>query len=61
MCRPDVRQKVAAAERAGAEYFLVPAANYAEAKALASRIKVIEVSTAGEAVAFLHTLPDRDR
>jgi PDZ domain-containing protein len=56
-----VRQKVAAAERAGAEYFLVPSANYADARAAASGITVVEVSTAHEAVAFLRTLPEQGR
>jgi PDZ domain-containing protein len=48
-----VRQKVAAAERAGAEYFLSPAENYADALAAAKHIKVIKVTTAGEAIEFL--------
>jgi PDZ domain-containing protein len=51
-----VQQKVVAAERAGAEYFLVPADNYADAAAVAGRIKVIRVTTAQEAIDFLLTL-----
>ncbi len=48
-----VPQKVAAAERAGAEYFLVPEDNYADALAAARHIKVIMVTTAREAIDFL--------
>jgi PDZ domain-containing protein len=51
-----VQQKVAGAELAGAEYFLSPPENYQDALAAARRIKVIEVSTAAEAVEFLHNL-----
>jgi PDZ domain-containing protein len=54
-----VQQKVAGAERAGAEYFLVPADNYADAAAVASHIKVVKVSTVQDALAFLRTLPNR--
>jgi PDZ domain-containing protein len=52
-----VQQKVVAAERAGAEYFLVPAENYADAAAIAKHIKVIKVTTAQEAIDFLMSLP----
>jgi PDZ domain-containing protein len=48
-----VQQKVAAAERAGAEYFLVPEDNYADALSAARHIKVIKVTTAREAIDFL--------
>jgi Lon-like protease len=47
-----VQQKVAAAERAGAVYFLCPADNYADALA-AAHIPVIKVTTALEAIEFL--------
>jgi Lon-like protease len=52
-----VEQKVAAAESAGAEYFLSPPENYAAAASVAHRIKVIEVATVEQAVAFLRDLP----
>lgn len=52
-----VEQKVAAAEAAGAEYFLVPSANYADAQRVARRIKVVEVTTIEEAIEFLRSLP----
>lgn len=52
-----VAQKVAAAESVGAEYFLSPAENYADALAVAKRIKVIQVTTIDEAIAFLKGLP----
>ena len=51
-----VQQKVAAAEEAGAEYFLSPVVNYADAVSVARRIKVIKISTVEEAIAFLHSL-----
>jgi PDZ domain-containing protein len=54
-----VEQKVAAAEAAGAEYFLSPPENYAAAAAVARTIKVFQVDTAEQAVAFLKSLPPR--
>ena len=51
-----VQQKVAAAEQAGAQYFLVPKDNYADARAVAGKIKVVQVGTAKEAIAFLQSL-----
>lgn len=55
-----VRQKVGGAERAGAEYFLVPPQNYEEALAAARRIKVVKAATALEAIEFLQSLPPRE-
>jgi PDZ domain-containing protein len=52
-----VQQKVVAAERAGAEYFLSPTENYPDALAVATRITVIEVATAQDAINFLRSLP----
>ena len=52
-----VEQKVAAAENAGATYFLSPAENYAAARSVARRIQVIEVTSAGQAIRFLAGLP----
>jgi Lon-like protease len=51
-----VRQKVVAAERAGAEYFLCPEENYEDAVATATHIEVIKVKTAQEAIDFLKSL-----
>jgi PDZ domain-containing protein len=51
-----VQQKVAAAEAAGAEYFLSPVENYDDARAVARTIKVIKITTADEALAFLQQL-----
>ena len=51
-----VERKVVAAEFAGAEYFLSPPENYAAALAAARRIKVVEVATAEQAIAFLRGL-----
>jgi PDZ domain-containing protein len=55
-----VQQKVVAAERAGAIYFLSPAENYEDAAAaaatMAKHIKVIKVTTAQEAIDFLKSL-----
>jgi PDZ domain-containing protein len=53
----SVQQKVVAAERAGAEYFLAPAQNYQDALTAAGKIKVIKVASAEEAINFLRGLP----
>ena len=55
-----VEQKVAAAEGAGAEYFLSPPQNYAAAKSVAHHIKVIQVATAEQAIQFLQSLPPKN-
>ncbi len=52
-----VKQKVAAAEAAGAVYFLCPVDNYADAVSVAQHIKVIKIVTVGQAVEFLRSLP----
>ena len=52
-----VQQKVAAAERAGAEYFLAPVENYRDALSVAKKIKVVQVASAQEAIDFLAGLP----
>ncbi len=52
-----VKQKVAAAEAAGAVYFLCPVENYADAVSVANSIKVVEVSNVQDALTFLHSLP----
>ena len=52
-----VQQKVVAAERAGAQYFLCPPDNYQDALAIAQHIQVIKVATAQQALDFLHSLP----
>jgi PDZ domain-containing protein len=51
-----VQQKVAAAEAAGAEYFLAPVENYADARSVTQKIKVVKVATVDEALAFLKGL-----
>ena len=51
-----VRQKVRAAEEAGAEYFLVPEKNYEEAKNNARAVTVVAVRTLDEALHFLEGL-----
>jgi len=56
-----VAQKVAAAEAAGANYFLVPVANAADARRVARRMKVIEVATVEQAIEFLRSLPPVER
>jgi PDZ domain-containing protein len=48
-----VKQKAIAAERAGADMFLVPDANAEEARAAVSDLKIVPVSTFAEAVAAL--------
>ena len=52
-----VQQKVAAAERAGAQYFLTPVENYEDAAAAAKHITVIKIATANDAIVFLLSLP----
>ncbi|MDP3984897.1 MAG: S16 family serine protease [Acidimicrobiia bacterium] len=53
-----VRQKVVAAEAAGAEYMLVPAANLEEARtARRSIMELVDVATLDEALQFLASLP----
>ncbi|MEJ2554993.1 MAG: PDZ domain-containing protein [Anaerolineae bacterium] len=52
-----VQQKVAGAEIAGAEYFLSPPENYADARAVARHIQVVKVDTAEQAIQFLRSLP----
>jgi PDZ domain-containing protein len=52
-----VQQKVAAAEAAGAQYFLSPPDNYLDALSVARHIKVIRIATAQQAVDFLRGLP----
>ncbi len=51
-----VTQKVVAAERAGAEYFLVPEANYEAARNAARRIIIVSVDNLEQALNFLKTL-----
>jgi PDZ domain-containing protein len=52
-----VQQKVVAAERAGAQYFLSPPENYPDALAMATHITVIKIATAQDAIDFLLSLP----
>ncbi len=51
-----VRQKVIAAKKEGAEYFLVPLENYQEAKKAARRITLVPVSSLQEVLDFLEQL-----
>lgn len=54
-----VRQKVVAAEAAGAQYILVPVSNYEAAlTAPRSRIEIVPIATLQEALDFLAALPD---
>ena len=48
-----IEQKVAAAERQGAEIFLAPAENYDDARAVAEDIEVVSVANFDEAVEYL--------
>ena len=54
-----VKQKVAAAESTGAQYFLCPVINYADAVSVARTIKVIKIATVQDALDFLHSLPSQ--
>jgi Lon-like protease len=51
-----VEQKVVAAEREGAEIFLAPAGNFADAQAVAEDIEVVSIADFDEAVEFLTEL-----
>jgi PDZ domain-containing protein len=55
-----VEQKIAAAERAKAAYFLVPPENAEAALQVAKQIEVIPVATFQEALAFLQSLPPEE-
>lgn len=48
-----VRQKVRAAEKAGAQYFLVPLENYEEAKQAVRTIQLVPVKTLADVIRFL--------
>lgn len=54
-----VKQKVAAAEQAGADYFLVPRENYREALQAARTVEIVEVESLDQVLAFLRTLSAR--
>jgi Lon-like protease len=54
-----VQQKVVGAELAGAEYFLAPPENYADALSAARTIQVVEIATAEQAIEFLRALPQQ--
>jgi len=51
-----VVQKVIAAEKAGADYFLVPEGNYEQAKKVARKVELIPVANLEEALKFLDSL-----
>lgn len=51
-----VSQKIVAAEKAGAEYFIVPVENYEEARQARRRINLVPVKTLQEVLDFLDTL-----
>ena len=51
-----VFQKVIAAERAGAEFFIVPEGNYAEARKAVRNIELVPVSTLQDVLDFLEGL-----
>jgi Lon-like protease len=50
-----IEQKIAAAEAAGAEVFLAPAANAGAARSVADDIEIVAVDTFGDAVEFLQS------
>ncbi len=51
-----IKQKVAAAEAIGADFFLVPAENMQEAERAAGRIQLVEIDTLQDALNFLETI-----
>ncbi len=48
-----VRQKVVAAEKGGADFFIVPEGNYEEAKSIARSIEIVSVNKLEEVIDFL--------
>jgi Lon-like protease len=54
-----VQQKVVAAERSGAQYFLCPSWNYQDALKYAKNMQVIKVDTVLQAIDFLSSLPPK--
>ena len=56
-----IHQKIAGAEAAGAQIFLVPAANCADAAGLSTSVRLVKVTTLSEAVAALRDLQDPAR
>jgi PDZ domain-containing protein len=52
-----IPQKVVAAERAGAHYFLCPSRNYPDAQKHAERMQVIKVDNIQDAIDFLNSIP----
>ena len=53
-----VKQKVIAAEKEGADYFLVPRENYLEAKDAASKIELVPVETLEDALLFFQKIQE---
>lgn len=53
-----IRQKVAAAAAAGAEYILVPADNWDSAQTIEADIELVRVENLADALAFLESLPE---
>lgn len=51
-----IRQKIAAAEAIGADFFLVPAENMQDAKRAARNVQLVEVNTLQEALNFLDSI-----
>ncbi len=51
-------QKVIAAERIGADYFLVPERNYYQARNVARSFEVVKVTNIEEVLDFLKTLQE---
>ncbi|MDO5287394.1 MAG: PDZ domain-containing protein [Actinomycetia bacterium] len=56
-----VQQKIAGAEAAGADIFLVPAGNCADVAGIATSVRLVKVATLSEAVAALRDLKDPAR
>lgn len=52
-----IEQKVAGAEKAGADVFLSPAGNFAAARNVADEMEVVSVSSFDQALAYLEDLP----
>jgi len=54
-----ITQKVVAAEKSGADYFILPEANYEQAKKTARSVELVPVDTLDDVLLFLSSLEDK--
>ena len=56
-----ITQKVIAAEKTGADYFILPEGNYEQAQKIASKVELVPVNTLDDILLFLTTLEGPNR